>query len=1594
MNKVLQTSVAPYFDTFNTDNGFHQVLFKPARPVQVREVNELQSILQNQVEQFANHVFEFGSKVTGGEINCDMNAKYITVEGMEWVDLVNYLAAPDVLLKSETREVSARISYYTRDESGDPITLYLKYLTGDTDSNIFNVGENIVIQRDAGDYIGMVKCSGNGEGSIATVNTGYYYINGYFVYTPDQYQILSKYSSTPSKVLGFVVEEQIITSAEDARLLDNANSTTNFNAIGADRLKINLRMVVKDEGEVFDRRNFVQLALFKEGILQEVINRTDYSAIRDEAARRDFDAHGNYTISAFNLFTEDNKQDSSKYVVGVEAGKAYVKGYEIEKLVTTFLESDKARDSIGQTNQTMQIDLGAYITVKDYTTIPDVNLNREVEFFSAANKGGSVVGSAVVRQFRIVNGESRLYIGQMKNPLGEIDTSFISRSRSVQTKGGTNAFTANNAESSPVLYGTRKDGLIYKLANENIKTLLKPDGSNDTFLTVARQFKARSGTDSLVTISVAGAEVFAPIDDNAIISYGGQVKKLSELNPTYNPNMLTINVGGPSVECVIISGVVKRTSVTRNKIRTTNTLVIQTPKNKTTIPLGAVDVVSTTRIMQDNKDISHMFTLDTGTTSDYYDQSKLVVKPGETITKDSPITIDMVYFQHSSGDYFSVDSYSNIDYEDIPSFEGVKLSDALDFRPTIFKGSMNDLPMSNTLTTSDVVAYLPRIDKVVLASTGEFSIVNGVSALDPIEPETPDNTMVIYTLVVPPYTVSAKDISIRYVDNRRYTMRDIGKLDNRLTRLEEAYTLTLLEVETDAMQVSDASTGLNRYKNGFFVDSYTSHINSRWADTGYKCSISRTEGVLRPEFSMDAVDYVFDGVASSGVKVTGDLVTLDYSNVSYLNQNMASSTINVNPYAVLTWDGSLKLFPSSDIWFDSVYTKPEVHYEVYNNGKLSQSWDSWELNWTGGSSNSTTRSSNSNGDVTTTRKTEVTDVKMVNDRVVDTNVVPFMREKDINIEGKGFMPYSKLYAFFDNINVTEYCTTAPFLTVGVDGNIKFTFKLPNNDKHRFRSGTKLFKLIDNDENNDIKASTSGEVDFTSEGVIETRTQSINATKRITTTKSVQRSRGNDPVAQSFLVKDQGGVFITSVDVFFKTKDDVKPISLAIRDMDNGFPSLNVVPYSEVILNPVDVKISDDASLATTFKFESPVYLNQDAEYCFVLMTNSLGYNVWKATMGEVQVDKPEAISKQPFIGVMFKSQNNSTWSADQMSDLKFNITRAKFDVGTVGTAKFNSTVANTYKLLSNPISMKNGSTAASIKIDNHGLLKDDLFTLDNVTFSYLPVDLFNKQHSVVSVIDADNITFQVAAPATVDGSFGGPSIMSTRNMQVSIVHPIVQDMVFSNTSINYEMEMLRGQSLSGSENAYTTTGSHSAMINENNILMYPVVIPSEDNNTHGMTSKMKADMTTRWDNISPVIDINRVGLAGINNRVNFPASVADELTSNDGVSNARHISNIMQVAEPANSLRVIVDLCKPQDTDIKYFYRIGNTYDEVDNKAWAELPLQKGASVTKQNEYLEYTFSKNNLENYTFYQMKTILLSKSAANIPSAKRFRCLALGT
>ena len=247
------------------------------------------------------------------------------------------------------------------------------------------------------------------------------------------------------------------------------------------------------------------------------------------------------------------------------------------------------------------------------------------------------------------------------------------------------------------------------------------------------------------------------------------------------------------------------------------------------------------------------------------------------------------------------------------------------------------------------------------------------------------------------------------------------------------------------------------------------------------------------------------------------------------------------------------------------------------------------------------------------------------------------------------------------------------------GQFAGSFFIPNPGREsnpRWATGSRTLRFT-TDENDSRLAgavSSSAETTYEARGTLNTVQENILAVRNadivrdtvtedrvINSVRTETRQIGwYDPLAQSFIVDEEGGVFLTSVDVFFNTKDDNIPISMQIRTMENGYPTTTILPFSDVTLTPSQVQLSETGAVATKFTFRAPVYIPQSIEHCFVILSDSNTYQVWISRMGDLDITGDRTISEQPYAGVLFKSQNASTWTADQYEDLKFNINKATF----------------------------------------------------------------------------------------------------------------------------------------------------------------------------------------------------------------------------------------------------------------------------------------------------------------------------------------------
>ena len=141
MSQKTDLNISPYYDDFDESKKFHKILFRAGRPVQARELTQSQSLLQNQVQRFGDHMFKEGSIVNGAETDIDMDVEFVKLEATNpntsgTTDVSSYIADFEgKIIQGETSGAIAKVITTVAQTSTDPDTLIVKYLQEGSDGS-------------------------------------------------------------------------------------------------------------------------------------------------------------------------------------------------------------------------------------------------------------------------------------------------------------------------------------------------------------------------------------------------------------------------------------------------------------------------------------------------------------------------------------------------------------------------------------------------------------------------------------------------------------------------------------------------------------------------------------------------------------------------------------------------------------------------------------------------------------------------------------------------------------------------------------------------------------------------------------------------------------------------------------------------------------------------------------------------------------------------------------------------------------------------------------------------------------------------------------------------------------------------------------------------------------------------------------------------------------------------------------------------------------------------------------------------------------------------------------------------------------------
>ena len=643
------------------------------------------------------------------------------------------------------------------------------------------------------------------------------------------------------------------------------------------------------------------------------------------------------------------------------------------------------------------------------------------------------------------------------------------------------------ARGSSQIYNPEFQSLVFNTGIPNTKTLRGLDTATgqDTILSSTQTIRrsitvtTTAGGDWIHTLTEA-TEFF--LSDSELNNYtlfdnvAKTIVNISSSNISFdseaNRKTVTINGLTASRSFTLLTSILQTGVSAREKIKTktqyTQTITTALAVTGKSILLDHADVCNLVSVFMNPGnyssyssanaiDITNNFTLDSGQRVSHYQKGELKLKDGVGVPTGS-IQVVYKYFAYSgTGNYFSVDSYSSIPYEDIPEFKitnsdgtttTIPLHDVIDYRPVISGANTltPSIPKIGTDFNTSIANFLPRWDKLILDSVGNFSILTGVPSFEPKQPEDPKEGLVLGTVFLTAYTKKASDVQIFKRDNRRYTMRDIGFLERRLSNLEYYTSLNLLEKETSTFSIKSATSGLDRFKNGFLVDQFTGHGVGNVQHPDYRIAVDNVRRELRPMHFTDALDIIENldsgpQRASRDYQRTNDLITLPYTETSFIFNPNASRTIDVNPYKIGAFKGEIELTPEGDFWKETD-RRPDLNVNDDNGydairflgeqiGVTGTQWNEWSYNWTGSTDQvrqfetwnagfeetiTTQTGTQSREGIETSLSGSVNQINY-GDRVVDISYIPFIRPRTVSIIARNLKPDTKFYSFFDGTNV-------------------------------------------------------------------------------------------------------------------------------------------------------------------------------------------------------------------------------------------------------------------------------------------------------------------------------------------------------------------------------------------------------------------------------------------------------------------------------------------------------------------------------------------------------------------------------------------------
>jgi len=516
----VESKVAPFYDDFDEAKNFNRILFRPGYAVQARELTQIQTIMQNQIERFGRHIFVNGSSVIGGKIDL---TEVVTL------NLATQFANTDIVVSNFNNKtikygngnnaVIAKVVQVSAGNETQPPSLHVKYISGDE----FGPGSTIKT-TDSNNFATLVSTSNvSAPGLASFVYDSVYFVNGYFIKVPSQAIILSKYDRLATLRVGLELQDSIVTETNDTSLLDPALESSNYQAPGAARFRSDLVYSSRPIDSLDDTK-FIQLARLTDGSITERNTLPVYSEIEEVLARRTYDESGNYIIKPFLINVEDSPTDpANNFLLSISSGKAYLFGYETERQTETKIELPRARETNSKTNYNLNLNYGNYVIVEDLTGIfntvgvgiVDMHCVAQsaISYANTTTYNSTKIGTIRVRDLEFYSGEAN--VAQRKYELYFFDSKFKTLTGTARGLANTTSeieLQANNTASVADAYAGAYIKINSGIGSGDLREIATYNNITKT-ATVLTPFTTNTTSNTVYTISfdIGDVDSFAQV---------------------------------------------------------------------------------------------------------------------------------------------------------------------------------------------------------------------------------------------------------------------------------------------------------------------------------------------------------------------------------------------------------------------------------------------------------------------------------------------------------------------------------------------------------------------------------------------------------------------------------------------------------------------------------------------------------------------------------------------------------------------------------------------------------------------------------------------------------------------------------------------------------------------------------------------------------------------------------------------------------------------------------------------------------------------------------------------------------------------------